>query len=383
MPSTSHFKKRVLIIQEHTPHYRKQFFNNLREHLAARGIQLDLVHGGQTLDRVIQGSLEWSNPVRISRMGPFAWHHLAGHAKGADLVIVPQELKYLHCHLLLLKSRLTGSRFAYWGHGKNFQAGASGSHTERIKEFLSLQVHWWFAYNDLSAGIVRGIGFPAERITSVGNTIDTRNLIQLRQSITGDDLCKLRAELKTASSHIAVYTGGLYASKRIDFLLRSAITVRESIPDFELIVIGTGPEHQQVADAARNHPWIHAVGQKNDAEKVPYWALASVLLMPGGVGLVILDSFALGVPMVTTDTLLHGPEIDYLNDGENGLMVACGDSSAAYAKEVVNLFRDRERLDQLRNGALESAARHDIETMVENFSAGIIQALEAPVGHEI
>lgn len=381
MTSTSHFRRRVLIIQEHTPHYRQKFFNNLRDRLAARGIQLDLVHGGQTLDRVIQGSLEWSNPVRISRIGSFAWHHLAGLAKGADLVIVPQELKYLHCHFLLLKSRMGGTRFAYWGHGRNFQASDSGSIPERIKQFLSLQVHWWFAYNDLSAEIVRDIGFPAERITSVGNTIDTRNLIQLRKSITGNDLRKVRAELKTTSSHIAVYTGGLYATKRIGFLLRSAITIRESLPDFELIVIGTGPELQQVAEASQKHPWIHVIGSKNDEEKVPYWAMASVLLMPGGVGLVILDSFALGVPMITTDTHLHGPEIDYLRNGHNGLMVLCGDSADAYAKEAVSLLRDPERLNHLRHGALESAVHHDIETMVNNFSEGIVQALESPMGH--
>ncbi len=276
---------------------------------------------------------------------------------------------------------MTGTRFAYWGHGRNFQASDAGSIPERIKELLSRQVHWWFAYNDLSAEIVRDIGFPAERITSVGNTIDTRHLIQLRQAVTGNDLRKVRAELKTTSSHIAVYTGGLYATKRIGFLLRSAITIRESLPDFELIVIGTGPELHQVAEASQKHPWIHVIGSKNDEEKVPYWALSNVLLMPGGVGLVILDSFALGVPMVTTKTHLHGPEIAYLNDGKNGLMVACGESSDAYAKEVVNLLRDQERLDLLRNGALKSALHHDIETMVENFSNGIVKALEYPVGH--
>lgn len=371
----------VLIIQEHLPAFRVPFYETLRADLAGRGIELNLVFAPNQRNTFLQQPLEWAIAVPIRWCGPVAWQPVLGLARKADLVIVQQETKYLVNPVLQILAALGGPPVAYWGHGKNFQAAGTGDLAGKVKSLLATKVHWWFAYNDLSAEIVRDIGFPAERITSVGNTIDTRNLIQLRKSITGNDLRKVRAELKTTSSHIAVYTGGLYATKRIGFLLRSAITIRESLPDFELIVIGTGPELQQVAEASQKHPWIHVIGSKNDEEKVPYWAMASVLLMPGGVGLVILDSFALGVPMITTDTHLHGPEIDYLRNGHNGLMVLCGDSADAYAKEAVSLLRDPERLNHLRHGALESAVHYDIETMVKNFSEGIVQALESPMGH--
>ena len=100
--------------------------------------------------------------------------------------------------------------------------------------------------------------------------------------------------------------------------------------------------------------------------------------MPGGVGLVILDSFALGVPMITTDTRLHGPEIDYLRNDVNGLLVACGDDSELYAQAVCKLMLDPQRLDVLREGAVASAGEYSIERMVDHFTNGVIAALAAP-----
>lgn len=372
MPQPS---QRVVLIQEHLPHYRIRFFNLLREALAAKGVDLILIHDRQHASRVITEPLEWANPVRLSKFGPFVWHHLGNLRAGADLIVVPQEVKYLRCHLIYLQSLLGASKFAYWGHGKNFQAEDPKSWSEKFKFFLSKHVDWWFAYNELSARIVRELGFPAERITCVGNAIDTAALMQRRQELGDEELISLRRRIGLSSTHVAVYTGGLYPTKRIPFLLEAAKRIRERIPDFELLIIGDGPERPLVREAADAFPWIHELGPKNDHDKAPYWALANVLLMPGGVGLVILDSFALGVPMVTTETHLHGPEISYLRDGENGLIVPCGESAKSYADAVVSLLADPERLDLLRQGALSSARDHSLESMVQNFSSGVLMAL--------
>jgi glycosyltransferase involved in cell wall biosynthesis len=332
---------------------------------------------------MLSQSPAWADPVKVRKVGPFSWHHLGHLCDAADLIIVPQEIKYLRLHLLLLATRFSQCKFAYWGHGKNFQAINSNSISERLKRFLSRHVDWWFAYNNLSAGIVRDLGFPSAKVTTVGNSIDTAALAKARADLSSDTIKATPVELGIQSQNVAVYTGGLYPNKRISFLLEAAEAIRDRVSDFELIIIGDGPDRDLAAKAASRNPWIHVVGAKNDSEKIPYWAMSKILLMPGGVGLVILDSFALGVPMVTTDTYLHGPEIDYLNDGHNGIMVACGDSSNTYAKVVVNLLRDQERLNQLRNGACASALHHDIETMVKNFSEGIVQALETLPGHKL
>ena len=180
------------------------------------------------------------------------------------------------------------------------------------------------------------------------------------------------------SDQIAVYTGSLTPLKRIDFLLDAAKRVRTDVSDFHLIIVGDGPLAALVEETAAEHPWIHWVGAKHEMEKVPYWALSKLLLMPGGVGLVVIDSFALGVPMVTTSNRLHGPEIDYLRDGENGIMVPQVDCVESYAAEVIGLLTNPGRMEHLKAGCLADAAEYSIEEMVQRFTDGVLSALEAP-----
>ena len=88
-----------------------------------------------------------------------------------------------------------------------------------------------------------------------------------------------------------------------------------------MIFVGDGPDGASVRDAASRHEWMHWVGPRFGDERVPYMLLAELSLMPGGVGLGVLDSFALSVPLVTTSVPSQGPEIEYLEDGINGLIV--------------------------------------------------------------
>jgi glycosyltransferase involved in cell wall biosynthesis len=368
----------VLIIQEHLPAFRVPFYQRLREKLGAQGVDLQLIYAPNQRNTFLKGSLDWATAVPIRWFGPLAWQPVLAHARKADLVIVQQESKYAVNPLLQLLAKYGGTPVAYWGHGRNFQSPEGTGLTSRFKNFLATKVHWWFAYNDLSARVVRGLGYPENRITSVGNAIDTTGLIERKNSLTQQELASVRAELGLNSENVAVYTGGLYPNKRIDFLIESALLIRKTIPDFELIVIGDGPDRDCVSSATAQNPWIHDVGPKNDQAKVPYWALAKLLLMPGLVGLVVVDSFALGVPLVTTDFPYHSPEIDYLENDINGLLVSCGQSAGHYADAVAKLLLDPARLERLRAGALASAAEHTIEKMAHNFAMGVIQALEQP-----
>lgn len=365
----------VLIIQEHMPAFRVPFYERLRELLAARGVELRLVYAPNQRNTFLKGALTWAEPVPLRWIGPLGWQPVLDICRGRDLVIIQQETKYVVNPLLQAWSMCGGPKVAYWGHGKNFQKVAGSGIGEFIKGFLAQRVDWWFAYNDLSAKVVADLGFPAERITSVGNAVDTTGMRKRREELKQSEVDALRNEHGIRSENVAVYTGGLYANKRIDFLLEAAAKIRAAIPDFELIIIGGGPERAKVTEASQKETWIHDIGPKDDHGKVPFWAMAKLLLMPGLVGLVVVDSFALGVPLVTTDYPFHSPEIDYLKDGENGCVVRCGEDFTAYADAVVGLLRDPERIACLKEGAVGSAGKHTIVTMASSFAVGVMQCL--------
>lgn len=362
-------------MQEHLPHYRAPFFQMLRDELSQNGIELRLAYSPTSSQSHLPGVLPWAKPVTLRRFGPLSWQWVLPLARGTSLVVAPQEIKYAIIPVLMFFRRIGKWKFAFWGHGKNFQARHPDSLGELWKRFLSRQVDWWFAYNARSVHVVRELGFPADRITDVSNAIDTRTLIALRAQISTSHQQALRQELNLIGKNVAIFTGRLYPHKRIPFLLKACRKVRQILPDFELLVLGSGPEEKQVREASRQNPWIHFAGPKNDQEKVPYWSLAKVALMPGLVGLGVLDALAMGVPLVTTDYPYHSPEIDYLSHGENGWISHPWDDSEAYADAVVKILKSPSLHQRLAEGGFAKAKTLTIEAMSHRFCIGILRCL--------
>lgn len=371
-------RPKVFIAPGFVPHYRDPFYRLLTDHCTKADIQLTIAASTSVPSNFLPAKFNDFVNAPMASVGPFAWQDIPSLSRDCDLVIAQQEAKYLANYCLQLRRLVSPQKFAFWGHGKNFQSTTSGLFAEYMKRHTALHCDWWFAYNQTSADIVAEFGYPLERITSVMNAIDTGHLTRLKDSLKIGDLASLRAVLGIRGENVAVFTGGLYEQKRLRFLADACAMVRKRIPDFELIVIGSGPEASFLAKLASRNPWLHFVGSKTDEEKVPYWAIAKALLMPGLVGLVVLDSFALGVPIITTDYPNHSPEFEYLRNGENGIVCSPWPSLQNYADCVISFFSSPDLQKTLADKALASAKNHTIEAMARNFFEGITMALEAP-----
>ena len=116
-------------------------------------------------------------------------------------------------------------------------------------------------------------------------------------------------------------------------------------------------------------------GAKFDEERVPYLMLGKLMLMPGAVGLAVLDAFCLEVPLVTIDVPYHGPEIEYLVDGTNGVIVERGSDARRYAAVVAELLIDDDARARLQEGCRESRERYSIECMAQRFADGVVGAM--------
>jgi glycosyltransferase involved in cell wall biosynthesis len=368
-------RPQVAIIQQFLTHYRLPFLYRLQELCAQGGVDLVCYYGADPSRHLLEAPPECATPVTVALFKNMTWQPVWKKTSGADLVIVEQAVKHLINYPLMARRIYSNQKLAFWGHGKNFQARNPNSVSECVKAFMSRHVDWWFAYNDLSARVVRNLGFPPDRITSLQNTVDTVGLRASIDSLPAAALSQIKADMGIDSKSVAVYTGGLYSDKRIPFMLEASNLIRSSVPDFHLIVIGKGPDEEIVRQASAQHAWIHYVGPKNDADKIPYWAISKIFLMPGLVGLAIVDSFALGVPMVTTAYPYHSPEIDYLKNGVNGIMVEDWKDPAAYAKAVIDLLRDEPRRQKIIEAGKADAEIYTIENMAANFFNGLVRAI--------
>lgn len=374
----------VAIVYRYIHQYRREFYTLLRDLLEARGIEFRLVAGDPGPKDVTKGDaidLPWARRIH-NRVLPVAgremyWQPCLREVRDCDLVILEQASKLLVNYVLLAGRPLGGPRVAFWGHGHNIQRHLASPAGEAVKRVLSRRVDWWFAYNEMSVDVVLSLGFPPEHITCVQNAIDTRALRETRDAIGADALEGVRRDLAVSSRNVGVFAGALYPDKRLEFLVAACDQVREVVLDFELIVIGGGSDEAVVREAAATRPWLHFVGARFGEEKVRIMALGKALLLPGLVGLGILDGFALELPLVTTMVPFHSHEIDYLDPGINGLIVDEWRDPAPYAEAIAKLMLDDELLERLRAGCREARARYTVEAMAERFAHGVMLALAA------
>lgn len=376
--------KKVVIFQYRLLHYRLGLFEKLREACANRGIELHLVHGQASRRESAkkdEGSLPWAHKVdnRFWEMGErdIVWQPFPAGLRDADLVVVMQENRILSNYPLLLSRLWSPRRVAYWGHGVNFQSDAPAGLREKWKRMLLTKVDWWFAYTEMTADILRRAGYPQERISRLDNAIDNEAFERDLASVTVEQLHAMRIDIDAPEgAPIGLFCGSLYPDKRLDYMIAAADRIHAALPDFRLVVIGDGPSAGEIRAAMEARPWLKWLGVRKGLEKAVCFKLADVVINPGAVGLHVLDSFCSGAPMITTAESRHGPEIAYLEDGVNGLVVK--GEAGRYADAVIGLFKDAGRLDAIKQAALRDARRYTLDNMVNQFADGIERCVALP-----
>mgnify|MGYP002336244381 CR=1 FL=1 len=359
--------------------YRLPFFLELDKALAAKEIKLVVVYGTPWRGEAERGDhADLPGPLGVKvnstlLFGRLLWIPVLQPWWRADMVVVEHANKNLLNYLLALFRGLKLKKVAFWSHGCDRQINPT-SLGERFKRRTLHWADWWFSYTAESATYVAAQGFSADRITVVENTIDTRALREDLNAVSEAEMVTMRAALAWQDDvQVGVFCGSLYRNKRLDILFGAADRVHQEMPRFRLLLIGGGPLSDEVARFASDRPWVQALGPKFGHEKAVLLKLARMWLNPGLVGLGILDAFCAGLPVLTTDLPLHSPEIEYLIQDENGLMVA--PTVEDFADVITRLLQDAALMERLRKGAQSSARRYSIETMVRNFATGVDQCL--------
>ena len=374
---------KVVIFQYRLFHYRVDLFERLRAACVARGIQLELVTGqafGKERLKNDEGELSWAHRVRnvyfpIVEKKDLCWQPMPRGLKDVDLVIFMQENRLIANLFWILRRKLAGGPLvAYWGHGRDFQSRAPGGFRERGKTALIKAVEWWFAYTRITCGILAAAGFPEHRTTCLNNAIDVGGLRRDWEAAPPEVVARIRGECGLADGDVVgLFCGSLYPDKKLDLLVAACDRIRRQVPNFRLVVVGDGASREQLVRDLATRPWAKWVGAQRGQAKAVYFGLATVVLNPGSVGLHVLDAFSMGLPMITTATALHGPEIAYLEHRVNGLATA--ESADAYAGSVIDLLNDGARLRAMSAAARSSSDRYTLDNMVGNFVAGIEGAL--------
>jgi len=359
---------RVVFVQKFVPHYRLPMFEQLRDNLAKKGIDFVLLYGPPDAyegSKVKTMDPSWGLKVdsRIfSILGRYLyWQGVNRHIKKGDLVIVEHAAKLLDNYVVFAKRQLGGCKMAYFGHGKCFQPEVELFISRWVKKLMLRKVDRWFAYTEVSRESLLEQDVSDDIISVVNNTLVSPIKLESLES-------------KKVTDRF-IYIGGMYKDKRIEVLLESAKLIKQQRPEFELHCVGDGPLRHLISSEAANNDWIVDHGSLYGEQRNELLASSVGIMMPGLVGLVIMDAFFFQCPIITSSTGDHSPEIAYLDDGVNGLIESTDASSQAYADTVISYLNSPEKALAMRSACLESASQYSMDNMEKNFREGILATL--------
>jgi glycosyltransferase involved in cell wall biosynthesis len=370
--------QKVVILQEYVPQYRVPFFQMLRAKGLTFGLDIRVAFGSVGADQALRrdaASLDFGIPIEQREYKVagrrMVVRRIAEAVRGSDLVIMEQARRNLDAYTMLPVRKRNGPLVALWGHGRDYTRPTSA--VDRwVSRWLTSKADWFFAYTAGGMNAVVAAGFPGGRTTVVQNAIDSAALRQNLQDLNAQEASEFW-EKHDLRGKTALYMGALDASKRIEFLVEAGKAVHAQEPDFRLLVAGDGPMRDTVEEWTSDIPWVTYLGSLGGVDKAIALSSAQVLTIPGRVGLVAVDSFAAGVPIITTSWPWHAPEFEYLESGINSLVSS--NDPISFGTAVLSVVGNSEQLNVLRRGARNAASTYTIETMSTNFLNGIRGAL--------
>jgi glycosyltransferase involved in cell wall biosynthesis len=236
----------------------------------------------------------------------------------------------------------------------------------------------YLAYTEKGRDHLLSIGMAEGQVQVVRNTIDVEEQIALAKAVAGTPEAVLKAEFGLQPGCEALlYVGRLVPRKQVDMLIRFAKT-HPSVDGkpVEVIVIGDGEERAALEATAAGARNVHFLGamDPSDIRIAKAMKLARAVVIPGYLGLAINHAFAHARPVITRKHDFHSPEIEYLTDGEDGLLIE-GDEDAFHA-DLARFLASPCEQKRLAANAEKTRDTLTIDHMVEAYD-GFISRLMA------
>lgn len=221
-------------------------------------------------------------------------------------------------------------------------------------------------------------GALAERTRCIPNGIDLPKL------------AALRTKREPGVPRVVCLIGRVVPIKDIKNFIRAMLTITREFPDVQGWI--AGPENEDPEYAQECHNLAKSLGLENNLKFLGHQNIADLLPKVGvlvlssiseALPLVVLEGFAAGVPVVTTDVgacrqLVYGLDGDDADIGRAGGVVRIADP-AALAEETLRLLRDSQYWHAAQQAAVQRVERYYTrERMVESYRESYSRLLSMP-----
>jgi glycosyltransferase involved in cell wall biosynthesis len=358
---------KILWIAPNLNHYKARFLNRLVE-----GEHLELaVLAGHTMEEMGHRQDQETSKFKIVHVkatkrtfhkDPSVYIALLKLLASREYhsVLMPAEKKHLPCILFLFTLQFIYKyRLISYNHPVTRSRFWNPAFDRLITQFLfSLYDRIIFYTKEGRDLAVKLKLLPAPKAFFANNTLDTREIWR-----------HYDFEVNKSAPKVILFIGRLIRSKRVDLLLEYFEELKAQLPGARLIVVGNGPEAHIIKCAAEKDKAVTWLGAVMDEACIsPVMRQAHAVFVPGWSGLSIVHAFCYGKPYVTIRGP-HPPEIDYLIDHDNGLILS--GNIADDCQELVSFLSNQD----VYENACRNAFRKAQTLSVENWCEQIYKAL--------
>lgn len=282
---------------------------------------------------------------------------------------------HLPTWLFAILCRLRGKRVLFWTHGfKGFDKGLK----KIIRKCYFKLANALLLYGNFSRNIMIENGFKPQKLFVVYNSLDTTKQFELMNSSSNNYVDKQKSKIfHNPDLFTVIFIGRLVKPKKIEFLLKAVKEFSKNGNPINCVIVGDGPEKNSIKDFVSFNDLeknIFLTGALYKEEEIyEYFKIADLMVSPGNVGLNCMHSLAYGVPVLTHDNFMyHGPEVEAIIPGENGLLFRHDDYGDLISKI------DEWRGNQFKTSDIRGKCQEIIKTRYNPVSQAekIIEAVE-------
>lgn len=211
-------------------------------------------------------------------------------------------------------------------------------------------------------------------ITDHITTIPTGIQLKPYQEATG---ASIRKKLNCEKERILITIGRLAAEKNLKTLLSAYALVLESEQNSRLILIGDGPQKDDLKKFAKDLGISEHVNFTGlvPFDQIPRYLKAADIFCFSSVsetqGLVTMEAMAAGLPVAA----VRGTgTTEIVRDGETGILTE--NSPADLAQAILNIIGDCDRYQKFQNNALQISKSFDIAVQAQKMINIYEQAIE-------
>ncbi len=245
--------------------------------------------------------------------------------------------------------------------------------TEARKVFYTM-VDAHVDYIDEAYEILGSYGVKNESVFIIYNSPDTDLLFETKSKI------EKSANILDENKYRIIHVGRLVKWKRVDLLIDAIAILKKKYPEVELVVIGTGPEKENLVNQSKdlnvfnNVKFVGGVYENEILGK--YLLESSIYVLAGMGGLSINDAMCFGKPVICS--VCDGTEKKLVRDNINGFIFKNGNLDDLVSKIDI-LFSNPElqkKMGEMSISIIKNEVNMDV--VIRNYLKAFkyVQALE-------